>query len=523
MTDNRLLLAFILLLGCAIRMIHLVFVGLHRPFGSAGLYMEFAHQIITHNYALPDWIPFYTDGGIPFAYPPIPFYVAAVLLDIFSIPEIAVANLLPACIAILTLPSFYILIRELDISPWAQVVAMLAFATMPTAFQEQIATQGLAEGFGTLSLIWLAITLVRCYKHDTVVSYVGAGLLWAISILASPGSAYASVPTIIILVIARFSMSNWRLSLRTVGLFLMTALITFILTSPYWGTVINNHGIQVFTTSFSAQHNGWFIPIEDLVKRVLYFRISKTQFPTVWDMFIFLGVISALSDRRYALLAWLIALLYIPRESGWLVSVPAAILAGLGATEIFGPIVVKLIHTYPSRIGRAAIASGFILYLSLYVISNPIMTLKNMGGFEVNPIHFVEDEKIIATSWIRDNIPTEAKFILIGPFLEWTPHLMRRTVLNIPFGAEWEPEELDKIRELNQRLEECTDFNCIQQSIKTTTGYDETYLLLDNKRRKELACASEGSKTTLKVIWHNDKATVGYLLVGEGNHPTSQQ
>ena len=208
LANSQFLVVCIILLGAAIRLAHLAFVDITLPFRSGGLFAEFSQQILAHNYLLPSRIPFYTDGGIPFAYPPLPFYVEAACLDIFSLPEFIVANLLPPFIAVLTLPSFYFLTQALGLSGRTRLAALVAFATMPAAFVEQIESAGLGEAFGSLALIWLAISLAWAHKRDTVANYGLVGLVWAICVVASPATAYASVPTILIFAIVQLARAG---------------------------------------------------------------------------------------------------------------------------------------------------------------------------------------------------------------------------------------------------------------------------------------------------------------------------
>jgi hypothetical protein len=70
--QQRALVLGVFALGIGLRVVHLFFVDLEYPFQYGGLFLEFANQIRAEEYALPATIPFYTDGGIPYAYPPWP-------------------------------------------------------------------------------------------------------------------------------------------------------------------------------------------------------------------------------------------------------------------------------------------------------------------------------------------------------------------------------------------------------------------------------------------------------------------
>lgn len=58
----------IIVLGSALGVMHLAFVDPPLPNGLGRLFAEFSRQIVLEAYPLPSWIPFYAEGGIPFAY-----------------------------------------------------------------------------------------------------------------------------------------------------------------------------------------------------------------------------------------------------------------------------------------------------------------------------------------------------------------------------------------------------------------------------------------------------------------------
>lgn len=502
LTSNKLFLVIcVILLGAIIRLLPLAIEGVSLPFRSGGLFVEFSQQISAHNYRLPSHIPFYSDGGIPFAYPPFPFYVEAVLLDIFPLSEFVVANLLPPIIAIISLPFFYFLTREYELKFPAQFAALVAYATIPAAFLEQIESAGLAEAFGTLALILLAIFLLRAHKADTIRNHMLAGLFWAICVVQSPGSAYASTLMFFIFAFGRLVHGTERRSIIRVSVLLTTTgIIALVLSSPYWLTVIANHGIHVFTDSFGAQHGNLWKRLVGTLGSLTKFNISRGNFHFLWDVMIFSGVVWAFARHHYGLLAWFIVLFSIPREGVWMVSIPACILAGIGITEVFGPLVVR---KYVGRLGQIVILGAF----SLYVSFNSTLYI---NSFVSKYTRHSWSESIVAMQWVRDNVPVKDKLVVLsgGDVREWVPHVSRRTVLNVTQGMEWIPDKHKSISELNKVLDSCLDFECIHANIAEMIGYHNVYLYVDKEQFSNLMSASYGEKAAFEPIWENSKVII---------------
>ena len=501
----------VILLGAIIRLAHLAFIDLALPKGSGGLFLEFAQQIVAHDYMLPDRIPFYTEGGIPFAYPPLPFYAEAVLIDIFSFPPFLAATVLPPFIAVLTLPSFYLLTRQLELRPLTRIVALLAYAVLPAAFQQQTEVAGLAEAFGSLALIWLAISMLRAYKSDTVGRYALVGLFWAICIGASPGSAYAAVPTFLIFASVQLARPIGRVRIRTVVLLGVAAIIAVVAASPYWLPVTGNHGVHVFSDSFVAQHGGGFESLHRALRTLARFAISGAEANLLWDVVILFGAVSLLLRRQWALLAWFLVLLIIPREGDWLAAVPAALLAGIGATELLAPLLVGLGKSYLRKPEQMAVSAGFALLLTAYALANAVVPIHATVVSESG----VSYEALDALRWAKENTPAESKFLVLSrsQVLEWAPHIARRTVLNTSYGAEWKPEEMRTISMLQEELWNCPTLDCIGRVVAEIEGYDEVYLYADRNQLARLMSASRGETATFELMWENSEAAVGHLSI----------
>jgi hypothetical protein len=508
LTKERLLIGCILLLGCVVRVAHLAFLSINAPNKGGGLFLEFAQQIAAHGFAIPSNVPFYTDEGIPFAYPPLPFYVEAILIHGFSLPKFLVANLLPPLTAILTLLVFYRLTKELELKPWTRMIALLAYATMTAAFSEPISAGGLAEAFGSLSLACFAISLVRAYKRDTVASHVVVGLLWAFCVLASPGGAYASVPTFLIFAIVQLVKSKWRPSWRTVLLLIAAGLIAVVVSSPYWLTVIANHGVQVFVSNLGAQHSHLFGFREDLVG----FQVTGDMF--LWNALLFCGLVWGILQRRWVLPVWFAVLYTIPREGWWIASIPAAITAGIGGAEVLGPPLIGIARRYQRKTEMIVLVGGLVL---LIVGSTSVVIAEKVDGWEISR------EVVAALEWVNANTPPQSKFIVLvnKDVIEWAPHITQRTVLNVKCGTEFAARERGKISRLNNLLDVCQDFDCVQASLSKSRAIpssgvqsyskDGLCLMISQDRLSELMSSSDTGEVGFELMWENDKVAIGLL------------
>ena len=509
-TPRRHLVIGIMLLGAAVRLGHLLVIDLHLPFHLGGLFAEFAAQIAAHRYALPTTIPFYTPGGIPFAYPPLPFYLEALLIDGLALPKFAVVNALPPLLSTLTLPAFHRLTGELGFNSAARLAALLVYAILPGAFLEHLEAAGLAEALGSLAIIVLAAGLARACREDSWRSHALAGLGLALGVLASPGSAYASGLMILIAAGARLARTaRDRLAVALGGLALVLA-VGAVVASPYWLAVISRHGVQVFWEPWAARHHAYW------AETIWYaggFRVSgiPSLYRLPWDGLLLAGLCYGLVRRRWALAAWLLAFLAVPQERGWITPIPAALLAGLALADLVG----RRRNPSPGagRRRRAIVLAGLAVLGGGYALAADILTIQGKLA-DANGILTADD--MAAMEWARQTTPPDAAFVVL-PFkaaiAEWTPHLARRTVLNMRYGAEWQPAENDRIEALNAALGQCEDLDCWRRSLRAF-GYpgERVYLLLDRAHVPWLnpATSAEGG---FEWLYENGKDFIGRLAL----------
>jgi hypothetical protein len=397
------LVAIVLTFGCLIRLYHLSIVGCSTPFHLGGLFYEFSDEIIKNNFWLPKTIPYYFPGGLPFAYPPLPFYFQAVLVKIFSPTDFVTVNLLPALISIFGLFAFYYLAKRIYKSEWGILIALSAFAFLPTAFAEQIEGQGLSESFGTLAIILYLYTLSFDFKVDSRKRLFWAGLMFGLCILSSPGSLYAGI--LISLVYGVICIRN---------IFWICLIGTFV-SSPYWMTVIFYHGINIFLEPFlSQQGNLWKQLAWSVYENIWLLPLS-------WKGLMLVGIIGTIYLKKHFHLLLFFVVLLIPREV-WLLSIPMAILIGYGAelTVVSVPPLILVVLVLIS-------ASRFTFTAWIKLVDDKSMQISK-----------TEIDNLIDK---KDKIPLSGQVFVEGGsgVLEWAPYILKREVVNNYFGLEWLP------------------------------------------------------------------------------------
>lgn len=506
--------------GSVVRFFPFLFINIKHPFREAGLFTLFAQSIREASFLLPQHIPFYTDMGIPFAYPPLPFYIEALLLEL-GIHHILLANILPPFFASLSLVAMFYLLKTLDIPLLTHLAILFSFATMPGAFIEPIDSAGLAEGFGVLTLLLLITGYLKAYHSGSIKSYFHAGIFWALAIMGSPGGAYLSVFLFFIFIIAIWHKEKFRFHQKWLRPIVMLGIIAIVLSAPYWVTILTRYGGALFVDSVQAQHSsrGLSRSITDLFVNFNPGNLNR-QFSFFWNFLIFIGLINSIQRGWFSLIAWLVISNFIPRESAWLVAVPASILAGIGLSAG-----LNFILNPPNQQSKSVRFRPLvwlpILGLGIFHIFLNIQYVYDllMGGYDKATWASFEAD----TAWIQENTPIDAKFIIIGDFddyyVEWFPYIAKRNTLNMIYGAEWEPEDYRKANTFQYRYPKCEDYLCIQDYIESIFGYQGiyVYLYVDEMSpaykhlRPDEAMQKLPSNLNMVILYQDEGASVFYL------------
>lgn len=498
---QNLILTLLFIFGIVIRLLLPFREGYMAPFRSGGLFLEFAQQILNHGYSLPTRIPYYTNGGIPFAYPPLPFYFEAFLIDKTQLSEFIIGNLLPPLISIITLFTFYLLVKELNLDQRTKQASLLAYALMPVTFFEEIESSGLAEAFGSLALICFAIALEKTRKNNTPRLILFSGVMWAFCVVSSPGSIYASILMFFIFAWVMVAGSSRATIVKIVASLFACGACALAFSSPYWLTVVLNHGIELFINSFSSQHGNLIL---QTVEKIAYFKVSGGHVYFLWDVMVFCGILWAISKRKYALVAWFFTTFCIPREGNWLAALPASILAGIGIEQVFHRLVSK------ERFGqywRGAFWFIFYMYVFLY----PFWMIKNAGNLYQKGYW---SEAITGMQWCEQNLPQNSTIIALtdAQIREWVPHVAKQTVLNVQQGAEWEPETYRNITALNIELDACHEYKCLEAIISKQVNPENIYLLIDTQRYNHYESIHCDDQVFFRSLVKNDSIVIGQII-----------
>jgi hypothetical protein len=429
------MLLFITLMAGAVRLT--VISASSMPLNDGGLFYQMIADLQANGYRLPVFTT-YNNDSLPFAYPPLAFYIGGLAQQLSGLALLDVVRLLPPAVSLFAIPILYFLAKEITQNEVQAFFASLCFAFLPLAFSWQIMGGGLTRAPGQVFALLTMLAALRLYRDRSRRAIFGAGLFGALVVLTHPEAALQSVLAVGLLFL--FYARSWQ----AVRDSLVAAGLVLVFSSPWWVTVLSRFGVAPFLAVATAA-------VEDnvslLYRLIFLFRINSPG-ESLAIFIACLGILGAflsLARRQYFLPVWLLATIVLDHRSGIrFAMIPLAMLGGMMLDQIITllkneNLAGSKIKSLQQAILGSSIQRLFFGYLfTAFIISSFFVTTNLKNSLAVSA------PEQNAAEWIRLNLPESATIATIteahplaDPFTEWLPTLTQRKIITSVFGYEW--------------------------------------------------------------------------------------
>jgi hypothetical protein len=420
------------------------------PLNDGGMFFVMARDVAAAHYALP-FATTYNGDTIPFAYPPLPFYLTSLLVETLRVPAIAVVRYLPLVANLLTLLAFVGLARALARSRYTVLFAAAALVVIPRSYEWLVMGGGLTRSLGLLFAVTALALAVPLYQRPTAARLLAAGLLVGLTVLS-----HLEMGLFVGYSYGLFFLAYGR-SRRGVGVSAGLALVALVVTAPWWLTVIRYHGLEPFLAATTTA--GWSTG-QQITTALGDFLFPPERFLTLLGGLGLVGLAACLLRGAWLLPVWLpLVFALTPRSAQTEATIPLALLIGIGAGEVLLPGLAsvmghralslpRLLPRAPFRLatrpdGRRLALTACSLVLFGYAVL-PYWLPASFGAYALEALPDGERDSM---AWIAANTPTDSVFLVLSPknsweadyVLEWFPALAGRKSVLTPQGAEWLP------------------------------------------------------------------------------------
>lgn len=417
------------------------------PVNDGGMFYTMILDLQANRY-LPPLFTTYNQASIPFAYPPLGFYVGAALSDLLHISPILVIQWLPAAIHTMCIPALYFMARELTEDKLTSAIASFSFAFTPHLNTWLSAGGGLTRSFGTLFLI-----LTILFSHQLLIKNDSRAI--GLTILAGSFTVLSHTESTAFAI--GIPIYIWLSKLRSVKGVIQggwVALGVLLLAGPWYGLIIHRHGIATLLSAIQTGGQSLWA----FAKLINLDMVTEEQYLDLVGVFGVLGLAVMVIKKRYFIPVMLLVIYIIqPRSAHTVGNIPLALAAGVFISEALLPVLSKFDET-----NRTRSVNIFLLFLAPYLLVNSVY-----NGITLSQNHVSEGERT-AMQWVKENTPSDSHFLVItgesdamcDSESEWFPALTSRKSLTTPQGREWlEGGHFSKTYELHASLQRCIDEN----------------------------------------------------------------
>lgn len=475
-----------IILGAVIRGRYVIVSGF--PLRDGGMFFVMTRELEKAHFSLPAFTSF-NSAGIPFAYPPLGFYIAGLLSSATHISLLSAFHYLPFAISVLTVVAFYWLARSILTSKVAVAAGTVAFATLPGTFVLTIAGGGITRALGLFFAILALCQIRQMYQWRQLGRLIAASILSGLTVLSHPEApVFLGLSALVMCIF----FGRDRVALRFSALL---ALGTLLMTAPWWVAVLVRHGAEPFLLAAHSGGAGLSGILAGAVLLTTKNVTAETFFPIAYALAI-VGLLCRSRDGKRFLGWWAVVIALLDfRGMGIYVTVPLALLAGVGVADGLLPMLAGAEHelrsSSPERQRWAAFVLGcIVIYATVAGMLTATRTLAALSP-----------ENRQAMEWVAANTPDTSRFLVVNNAAatgaqsasgadwwvgqrfentsEWFPALTGRESVATPQGREWiAPDFGDRVRDY-LGLQVCADRSgdCLESWAKKT-GVDFQYVYL---------------------------------------------
>lgn len=423
------------------------------PVGDGGLFYAMIGDIIAAGFSLPDSTS-YQHGVIPFAYPPLGFYLAAGIEEVAGLARSDLLRFLPSTFALTAVGAMFLLASEIGPTRRHALLAMGFFGALlgvSPAVTALIGGGGLTRSLGLALAVLATWQGLRMLRTGRWLDVVFTSLLAGLAVMTHPQAG-----VFLTVALGAAVLTRWR-TIRGLTMLLAAAVGALIVISPWLATVATRHGIEPFLSASG-------VPDRDLVASLLAYVFLFLAIAPVVGIFDIIGQIQQFKARHPQLLVWRVGVFVLDmRFSPVAAAAPVSMLAAHGVLDVMVPLTWGLLGRRGGRLTpvRRLRWQRAIVLATLALAFIPVAW---QALDSTRPSAALTDDQRAAMTWVRDNTPDVTMVASLSTAAwgddivsEWFPALSERRTATAAQGLEWVADIRDARLVAEDELAACQD------------------------------------------------------------------
>ncbi|MBI5953417.1 MAG: hypothetical protein HY865_17325 [Chloroflexi bacterium] len=469
-----LLLFTALLFGAVVRFVPAASNGF--PLNDGGLFYTMIRDLKANGFVMPQFTA-YNFVDIPFAYPPVGFYIAAIFSTLLPVSDLQVLLWLPPLVNTLAIFFFFKLAEQILPSRTSAALAALIYALSSRAFLWQVMGGGITRAFGMLFLIlmlWQAVQLFREYTPKRLALTI---LFGALTVMSHPQTAlHAALGGLMVFLF-------YGRSKRGVISALWVGVGVVLLSVPWWATVFLRHGFEpLLSAGQTSQRTLEFYLI------VLQLHSPTNYLALPFLIFFYIGLWLSFKRREFFFITWIvIAYLIDTRGGDGVVLLAESMLASMGLIQLSAWI-SRSDGDQPEAVMAKPVSQILVFASAFYFLLAASISDFQLVNTSLKPA----DLEMI--EWVNSNVEdgrtfllsTGREFSMSDPMQEWFPALTKQHSATTLQGLEWTlSEKFFPWYEQLVEFQHCADLDCVTAwSVANGLNYDYLIVTIPPKEDK---------------------------------------
>jgi hypothetical protein len=398
------------------------------PIGDGGLFYIMIRTLQNNGYRLPDFVS-YNGLNIPFAYPPLAFYLTGGLNSILKIPLLTVIQWFPAVVLTFSILPFYQLSKTLSKSGLTAGFATLLYAFLPSSAFYLIQGGGITRSIGQLFLILVITNVYLVFTQPSRKYLLYAILFGSLVCISHPEAALLAIAS---------ATALWMLNGRTragAANALIIAGGVIVFTSIWWISRSFAFGAAPYLSAVQTGSNS-----VSYIFRALVAPPSMEVLLPIIALMAIIGIIIEIISRNFTLpTLFILPILIDPRGAATATSIFMAILASVAICDLVLPALSNLESRFRQVQLDTPLQSRGVKTLLAYLM---LELLLGMYIFDMNiQGNILSNENRQAFSWAQNHTSLTSRFIMVGDNNdltgEWFPLFAERANTGTCQGQEW--------------------------------------------------------------------------------------
>jgi len=452
--------------------------GAEFPLNDGGLFYHMTRELIGNNFHLPEFST-YNLSNIPFAYPPLGFYITGLISQTFDVDLLQVFIWFPYIINLIAIPAVFFLTKRLLKKDFTALLATAFWTLCLPSYKWLIMGGGVTRSLA-YTASYVSLYFFTTYLENSKPKH----LLFSILLGGITGLSHLEIFWVLSLSV----FILWFYYKKNPILFAVRDLIFYflgclLLMSPYLITVLTYHGISPFLAGFGT---GGYDLIKQIFNLVLFNFTEEFTFTIIASLSL-IGLIYQIIKRQYCFVSWFFIILFLdPRSVNRSILIVVSILAAVAIELIIIP--ALKIETNSDRVN---FNNQNIEKVAKKPVDSKNMQLMFTGAFfvfqlfllayfqyfdEFGSTEKISQNELAAFEWITQNTQPDETFLVLtssyswetDQISEWFPALTHRKSITTVQGSEWIPNNGHKLSgtfydNINSCLKD--NFSCVEEAL----------------------------------------------------------